>query len=106
MSVAAVLQSLSVESAILLLGGAALLLIIIGLQIRNVRWVARLANSEASVEAKTRIEKLIRAVEAMSSGSPKKTGASNRPVGKGRKHIPAIRSGKTPVAAIRTRRAR
>jgi hypothetical protein len=105
MSVATVLQSLSVESAILLLGGTALLLIIVGLQIRNVRWVARLANSEASVEAKTRIEKLIRAVEAMSSGAPKNAGTTNRPV-KGRKHIPAIRSGKAPGAIVRTRRVR
>jgi hypothetical protein len=105
MSVAAVLQSLSIESAILLLGGTALLLIIIGLQIKNARWVARLANNEASLEAKTRIEKLIRAVEAMSSGGPKQAGASNRPI-KGRKRVPAMRSGKTPEAAIRARRVR
>lgn len=103
MTVAAVLQSLSVESSILLLGGIVLLLIVVGLHIRNIRWVQRIASSEASVEAKARIEKLIQAVESMSSGGAKRVAANPRPLGKGRKRIPAVRSAK-PVPGMRRSR--
>jgi hypothetical protein len=102
MTVAAVLQSLSLESAILLLGGLALLLIVVGLHIRNIRWVQRMASSEASMAAKERIEKLIDAVEKMSSSGPKRM-ANHRPLGKGRKRISAARSAKPSVPLRRAR---
>jgi hypothetical protein len=103
MSVAAVLQSLSIESAFLLLGGLALLAVVIGLHVRNIRWVQRLANSDASREAKARIEKLIDAVEKLSAGSPKPTATSHRPASKGRKRVPAARSMKPPATIRRAR---
>ncbi len=102
MSVAAVLQSLTIDSAILLLGGLALLLIVVGLHLRNIRWVRNLANSEASKEAKARIEKLIDAVEQMSSSAPKRMAANQRPLGKGRKRVPAVRSGKPIISRRRS----
>jgi hypothetical protein len=103
MSVAAVLQNLSIENASLLLGGLVLFAVIIGLHVRNIRWVQRLANSEASMEAKARIEKLINAVEKLSSGPQRKAAANPRPVGKGRKAVPAIRSARPSVPLRRAR---
>lgn len=103
MTIAAALQSLTIESAFLLAGGLALLLIVVTLHMRNIRWLRRLANSDASAAAKSRIEKLIQAVEQMSSGPQNRVAVNQRPLGKGRKHVSAARSGRPIVAARRTR---
>jgi hypothetical protein len=99
------LQSMTMESAILLIGSALLFAILVALHIKNIRWVRDMANSEASLQAKNRVEKLLQAVERMSAGSGagKSRAALNRPIGKGAKRVPAVRTGK-PQAAYRRAR--
>ncbi len=99
------LQSMTMESALLLIGSALLFAILVTLHIRNIRWVRDVTNSEASMQAKVRVEKLLQAVERLSAGegAGKSRMALNRPVGKGSKRIPAVRTGK-PQAAYRRAR--
>lgn len=95
MSLANYLQSLSVESASLLLGAALLFAILITLQVRNTRWVRRLAKMEESKEARDRVEKLLSAVEHISKSQGKGRGNVNRPIAKSSvKRIPATRTPK------------
>ncbi|HEX7776878.1 MAG TPA: hypothetical protein VF449_10170 [Parvibaculum sp.] len=99
------LQSMTMESAILLIGSALLFAILVALHIKNIRWVRDMASNEASMQARNRVEKLLQAVERMSAGAGagKSRVALNRPVGKGSKRIPAVRTGK-PQAAYRRAR--
>jgi hypothetical protein len=103
MSVGAFLQSLSIENAILLIGSLALLLVVVGLHVRNNRRVQRLASGDATSEAKARIEKLIDAVETLSAAARKPVVTAHRPAGKERRQVPAARSAK-PIIAIRRAR--
>lgn len=95
MSVVTYLQSLSVESALLLLGSVLLFALLVTLQVRNTRWVRRMESLEESMAARVRVEKLLTAVERMSSGRGKDRAASNRPVAKSSaRKVPAIRTPK------------
>tara|TARA_R110000868_G_scaffold293209_4_gene553719 strand:- start:711 stop:1019 length:309 start_codon:yes stop_codon:yes gene_type:complete len=102
MTVAEYLEGFSVESLVLAGGIFGLFLIVVGLHIRNVRWVRMMASGEASVAARVRIEKLITSVEKMTA-SPKTVSKKARPLNKGRKFVPAARTVRAPV---RQRRAR
>lgn len=104
MSAAEFLLSLSAESLALLSGVALLLAIVVALQIRNTRWLRQLATMEEALAAKVRVERLLKAVERLSSGgaSVSATARRNRPLDKG-KRVPAIRSA---TARSTTRRAR
>lgn len=102
MPAAEFLLSLSAESMALLSGVMLLLAIVVALQIRNTRWLRRLATMEEAVAAKARVERLLEAVERLSSGNASPTARRNRPLDKG-KRVPAIRSAKPRSA---TRRAR
>jgi len=95
MSVVTYLQSLSVESAFLLLGSILLFAILITLQVRNTRWVNRIASLEEATAARARVEKLLKAVERMSNGQGKGRASQNRPVAKSTtRRIPAARTPK------------
>lgn len=102
MTVAEYLEGFSVESLVLAVGIFGLFLILIGLQIRNTRWMRSIANGEASMAARVRIEKLITSVEKMTA-SPKTVSKRAKPLNKGRKFVPAARTSKT---GPRERRAR
>lgn len=94
MTVAEYLESFSVESLVLAVASLCLLAIVVGLHIRNMRWVREMSSSQAATEARLRIEKLIASVEGMTSA--KKTTAFTRakPVNKGRKVVSAARTAK------------
>ncbi|MFZ3034516.1 MAG: hypothetical protein WA138_10955 [Parvibaculum sp.] len=102
MTIAEYFESLSVESLILLLGFCGLMAIVIGLHVRNLRWVREINNAQASTEARKRIETLISKVEKLAE---KPNGGANRakPVGKGRKFVPAARTTKTSIPVLRSR---
>ena len=101
MTVAEYLEGFSVESLVLAGGIFGLFLIVVGLHIRNIRWVRMMANGEAAVAARVRIERLISSVEKMTA-EPKSVSKKARPLNKGRKYVPAARTVKTPA---RQRRA-
>tara|TARA_R110000868_G_scaffold877_18_gene6668 strand:+ start:5515 stop:5823 length:309 start_codon:yes stop_codon:yes gene_type:complete len=94
MTVAEYLEGFSVESLVLASGIFGLFLIVIGLHVRNIRWVRAMASSEASVAARIRIEKLISSVEKMTTPT-KSVSKKARPLNKGRKFVPAARTVKT-----------
>ena len=95
MSVITYLQSLSMESALLLFGLALLFTILATLQVRNTRWIRRMASMEEMAQARARIEKLLSAVERMSKSQGKGRAASNRPIAKSTtKRVPATRTPK------------
>jgi hypothetical protein len=105
MLVANFLKSLTVESATLIIGAFLLFLILVSLQIRNIRWLRDMANRESSMQARNRVEKLLQAVERMSAGSKsgKSRAALNRPLSKGAKRVPAVRTAKLQPAYRRAR---
>lgn len=93
MSVAQFLQSMTAETATLMVGLVLLFVIVVSLQIRNNRWVRNLATREEAAAEKARVERLLRAVEGLAAGSKRTPRiVRNRPLDKGTKRIPAIRS--------------
>ncbi len=102
MSAAEFLLSQPAESLVLLLGVTVLLTIIVTLQVKNAHWLRRLASAEEALAAKARLERLLAAVEGLSSGGASATARRNRPLDKG-KRVPAIRSAKPRSAARRAR---
>ena len=91
MTIAEYFESLSVESLMLLVGFCGLMAIVVGLHVRNLRWVREINNAQASTEAKTRIETLIAKIEKLAADKPRIDVSRARPVNKGRKFVPAAR---------------
>lgn len=92
MTVVQFVQSMSVETIALLLGFTVLLLIIVILHTRNLRWVRSMASKEETSATKARMEKLLEAVERLSKTRSQSAALRNRPLNKGTKRVPAIRS--------------
>lgn len=93
MSVAAYLESLSVESIFLMFGSVVLLILLLGLQIRNSGAAQRLAK----MESEARMDRLLDAVEGMSVSRTKSRAkpkpVANRPIAKSSmKRVPAART--------------
>ena len=102
MTIAEYFESLSIESLILLIGFCGLMAIVIGLHVRNLRWVREINNAQASTEARKRIETLIAKVEKLAA-KPDTATTRAKPLNKGRKFVPAARTAK---ASMPVRRAR
>jgi hypothetical protein len=103
MTVVQFVQSMSVETIALLLGFTVLLLIIVTLHTRNLRWVRSMATREETSATKARMEKLLDAVERLSRSRSQSAALRNRPLNKGSKRVPAIRSAAPKTAARRAR---
>lgn len=89
MSVSTYLESLSTESIFLMFGSVVLLILLLGLQIRNTNAAQRLAR----IETEARVNRLLSAVEGMTKGRAKPRPVSNRPVAKSStKRVPAART--------------
>lgn len=102
MTVATYFEGLSMENLFLLFGMSGLMMIVIGLQVRNIRWMRKLKNNQASAEARARIEKLIAGVESMME-RPKMPIGRARPINRGPKFVPAVRATKPSTLHIRPR---
>lgn len=103
MTVAQYFESLSVESLSLLIGFCGLMAIVIGLHVRNLRWVREMSSAQASAEARNRIDTLLTKVEKLADGKPKLAATRSRPLNKGRKFVPAARTTQKPVPQRRAR---
>jgi len=101
MTVANYFESLSIESLMLLIGFCLLMAIVVGLHVRNLRWVRELTTAQASDDARKRIETLLSKVEKLTD-KPKITAVRARPLNKGRKFVPAARTVKVPVPLRRS----
>ncbi|KAB7739664.1 hypothetical protein F2P47_11335 [Parvibaculum sedimenti] len=93
MSVAAFLESLSIESIFLMFGSVVLLILLLALQIRNAGAAQRLAK----MESEARVNRLLSAVEGMATSRTKSRAkpapSSNRPIAKSSmKRVPAART--------------
>lgn len=102
MTVAAYFENLSIEGLFLLSGMIGLLVIILGLHFRNIRWMRQIAANQASLEARARIERLIASVEQLAE-KPKSTTIRARPINKKPKFVPAARTSKPAIPYIRAR---
>jgi len=103
MTVAEYFESLSVESLMLLIGFIGLMAIVIGLHVRNLRWVREMSSAQASAEARSRIDNLLTKVEKLTDGKPKMAITRSRPLNKGRKFVPAARTTQKPAPQRRAR---
>ena len=103
MTVAEYFESLSVESLMLLIGFIGLMAIVIGLHVRNLRWVREMSSAQASAEARSRIDTLLTKVEKLADNKPKMAVTRSRPLNKGRKFVPAARTIQKPVPQRRAR---
>lgn len=103
MDVAHFIESLNVETAGLILGSALLFTILFMLQLRNSRWLERLAKLEAQSSRDARLERLLKLVEQGSGKSLQ--GKTNRPVSKAKK-VPSTRSVKVDKSRITAGRRR
>ena len=103
MTVAEYFESLSVESLMLLIGFIGLMAIVIGLHVRNLRWVREMSSAQASAEARNRIDTLLTKVEKLANSKPNIAATRSRPLNKGRKFVPAARTTLKPIPQRRAR---
>jgi hypothetical protein len=103
MTVAEYLEGFSVEGLVLAGASLCLFLIVVGLHVKNMRWMREMAQNQASTDSRLRIEKLISSVEKMTTAEKKIATTRARPLNKGRKVVSASRSAKPPVPRRRAR---
>ena len=95
MTVAEYIASLSIETLGLMIAGAALTLLVIILHVKNLRMMREVAASQANLDTKSRIDRLIASVERMNKSGERAQPVRAIPLNKSRKFVPAVRSAKS-----------